>query len=430
MANRLLRDRDAPRVGVNWASNFVRRRPELQTRFNRRIDYQRVLCEDPNAYRKWFSLVQDTINKYGIVESDIYNFDETGFLMGQISSEMVITSTERRGKPRVAQQGNREWVTVIQAVGSHGNAIPPYIIFAGKNHLSSWYENNPLPLNSVIAVTKNGWTTNERGLDWVQHFNQHTKDRTKGVYRLLILDGHESHHSADFELYCKDHNIITLCMPAHSSHKLQPLDVGCFRALKRSYGKGIEDLMRAHITHISKEDFLPAFCNAFHATFTESNIRGGFRGAGLVPYNPESIISQLDVKLHTPLPPGTSSGLPLTWESKTPNNPVEAQSQSDYIKNRVIRHQNSSPTSIFASIDQIAKGAKQVMHDLALLKGEVATLRKANETLSRRRHMKKSDYKMENHFAYKMHKTSKRSKGTLMASYKTKHAIMAVVGGG
>ena len=99
-------------------------------------------------------------------------------------------------------------------------------------------------------------------------------------------------------------------MPAHSSHKLQPLDVGCFRPLKRAYGKQIEDLMRAHITHISKEDFFPAFDAACRTTFTEENIKGGFRGAGIVPYDPDYVISQLDVKLHTPTPPGSSYGLP------------------------------------------------------------------------------------------------------------------------
>ena len=234
MVNRLLSLRDGGRVGMNWASKFVRRQPDLRTRFNRRIDYQRVLCEDPDAYRAWFTLVRNTITKYGIQEEDIYNFDETGFLIGQISSEMVVTTSDRRGRPRTVQQGNREWVKVIQGVGSSGYVIPPYIIFAGKTHLSSWYENSPLPKDWVIAVTENGWTTNERGEDWIRHFDEHTKSHTKGVYRLLVLDGHESHHSTAFELYCKENSITTLCMPAHSSHKLQPLDAGCFRALKRS----------------------------------------------------------------------------------------------------------------------------------------------------------------------------------------------------
>ena len=39
MADRLLELRDGGRVGKIWATNFVRRRLELKTRLNRRIDY-------------------------------------------------------------------------------------------------------------------------------------------------------------------------------------------------------------------------------------------------------------------------------------------------------------------------------------------------------------------------------------------------------
>ena len=46
MANRLLADRDAPPVGPRWASKFVKRHQELKTRFTRRYDYQRALCDD------------------------------------------------------------------------------------------------------------------------------------------------------------------------------------------------------------------------------------------------------------------------------------------------------------------------------------------------------------------------------------------------
>ena len=79
MANRLLRDRDASPVGKRLASNFVKQQPALRTRFNRRYDYQRAQCEDLDAINAWFLLVRNTIVKYGIEESDIYNFDETGF---------------------------------------------------------------------------------------------------------------------------------------------------------------------------------------------------------------------------------------------------------------------------------------------------------------------------------------------------------------
>ena len=311
--------------------------------------------------------------------------------MGQIEATMVVTTADRRGKPKLAQPRNREWVSVIQGVNSQGYAIPSFIIVKGQYHLASWYQNSPLPKDWVISVGGNGWTTNELGLEWLKHFNKHTKSRTKGkgAYRLLVLDGHGSHHSDVFEQYCKENNIQTLCWPPHSSHLLQPLDVGCFGPLKRAYGRQIEGLMRAQISHIQKDDFFPAFKEAFNRTLTKINIQGGFRGAGLVPLDPQSVISKLDVKLRTPSPSRSPVPESLPWVSKTPQNPIEAYSQSDFIKSRIARHQNSSPTSIYNAIDQFAKGAQGSMHSVALLRAEVSDLREANQTVNQRRKARK-----------------------------------------
>jgi hypothetical protein len=71
-------------------------------------------------------------------------------------------------------------------------------------------------------------------------------------------------------------------MPAHASHLLQPLDVGCFGPLKQAYGRQIEHLIRCSITHISKTEFFSAFYAAFQATFTESNIREVLKEPGLL----------------------------------------------------------------------------------------------------------------------------------------------------
>jgi hypothetical protein len=174
---------------------------------------------------------------------------------------------------------------------------------AAQYHLANWYTECDLLADWRIATTDNSWTTNVVSLDWIKHFDFHTVPRTKGKYRLLILDGHESYHSTEFELHCQQNNIITLYMPPHSSHLLQPLDVSCFRPLKRAYGRQVEDLMRMHINHVSKLEFLYAFREAFFASITERNIQGGFAGAGLVPFDSERVLSKLDVKLRTPTPP-------------------------------------------------------------------------------------------------------------------------------
>ncbi|KAG6996132.1 hypothetical protein FocnCong_v016336 [Fusarium oxysporum f. sp. conglutinans] len=100
MANRLLADREMPPVGKRWASNFVKRHKDLKTYFFRKYDYQRAKCEDPTIIRNWFRLVANVIAKYGIRPDEIYNFDETGFMMGVIASGMAVTGAERRGRPK------------------------------------------------------------------------------------------------------------------------------------------------------------------------------------------------------------------------------------------------------------------------------------------------------------------------------------------
>ncbi|KAL6351957.1 hypothetical protein LRP88_14769 [Fusarium phalaenopsidis] len=220
MADQLLADRDASPVGTRWALNFVKRHPELKTRFFRKYDYQRAKCEDPTVIRSWFRLVGNTIAKYGIRSDDLYNFDETGFLMGMIASGIVVTGSERRSKPKSVQPGNREWITVIQAINAEGQAIQPFIIGAGQYHLANWYQDSNLPGDWAITTTQNGWTDNETGLEWLKHFDRCTIKRSNSRYRLLVLDGHESHHSVDFKRYCEEKKIIRLCIPPYLSHLL------------------------------------------------------------------------------------------------------------------------------------------------------------------------------------------------------------------
>jgi hypothetical protein len=100
--------------------------------------------------------VRNTVAKYGIVNADIYNFDKTGFMIGQITALMVVISSNRKGKPKLAQPGNREWAMVIQGVNSQGWTIPLYIIVKGQYHLFFWYENDALPKDCRIAVSLNG----------------------------------------------------------------------------------------------------------------------------------------------------------------------------------------------------------------------------------------------------------------------------------
>jgi hypothetical protein len=42
----------------------------------------------------WFWLVENIRAKYRVTDSDFYNFDETGFIMGVICPGMVVTQAD------------------------------------------------------------------------------------------------------------------------------------------------------------------------------------------------------------------------------------------------------------------------------------------------------------------------------------------------
>jgi hypothetical protein len=386
MADKLLAARGAGQVGQKWPANFVKRTDSLKMRFNRAYDRQRALCEDPVLIKSWFELVEQTKAKYGICDDDVWNFDEAGFMMGKITTQLVVTGSERRGRPKALQPGNREWATLIAAINAAGWAIPPFFILTGQYHLSAWYEEAAIPRDWAIAVSDNGWTTNKLGVEWLKHFDAHTKTRTVGAHRLLVLDGHESHNSLEFQELCQQNNIYTLRMPPHSSHLLQPLDVGCFSPLKRAYSREIESLIRDHINHVTKLEFLPAVKAAYDRSFTPANIQSAFQGAGLVPLQPDTVLSKLDVRLRTPTP---AALIEAPWEARTPSNARELEAQSTLIRDRVRQHKSSSPASIIEAIDQLKKGAEVMMLSAELMRDRIASLEKANKTASARKQRKK-----------------------------------------
>lgn len=246
--------------------------------------------------------------------------------------------------------------TAIACISGNGFAVPPSLVVQGQYHLASWYTEGGLPDNWSITTTSNGWTDNQTGLEWVEHFDKHTKTRTQGAYRMLILDGHKSRVSAAFEEFCKENKIIRICLPSYSSHLTQPLDVRLFSGLKRAYGREISTYIRAHITHITKVEFFLAFHAAYRASFTPQNKAGGFQGAEIIPFDPQIVIDKLDIKVRTPTPAGSPSANAEPWVTQTPHNPSEAMLQAALVNNQINGHHGSSPTPILSAVKQMAKG--------------------------------------------------------------------------
>jgi hypothetical protein len=165
-------------------------------------------------------------------------------------------------------------------------------------------------------------------------------------------------------------------MPAHSSHLLQPLDVGCFAPLKRAYGRLVENKMRLGFNHIDKLDFLEVYPSARTEAFKPENIQNSFAAAGLVPLQPERVLSQLNICLRTPTPPPSRS---TTSAPKTPYNLRQLEKQASTIK-KLLRHCTQSPPSpTKTALNQLVKGFEIALNGAAILAKENQDLRTAHE---------------------------------------------------
>ena len=113
-----------------------------------------------------------------------------------------------------------------------------------------------------------------------------------------------------FEEYAKQNKIIIICLPTHSLYITQSLDTDYYNVLKKHYNIEINLFIKIKIIYIIKSEFFLAFKSAFYKTFIKENILDGFRRSRFIPFNLQTILLKLDVKLQTLTPPETTDELP------------------------------------------------------------------------------------------------------------------------
>jgi hypothetical protein len=107
-------------------------------------------------------------------------------------------------------------------------------------------------------------------------------------WRLLILDGHNSHCTYGFVVFCEQHRIILVCLPSHTTHHLQPCDVGVFGPLAACWKAEVNAASREGIK-ITKHNILEYYHKACSRAFTATTIQAAFRKTGIWPLDPSVI---------------------------------------------------------------------------------------------------------------------------------------------
>ena len=98
----------------------------------------------------------------------------------------------------------------------------------------------------------------------------------------------------------------------HSTHLLQPLDVGIFQPLKYWHQMALHGSVQYGNVEYNKVDFLAAYQNMRNKTFKNSIILSAWKKTGLFPYNPQIVLDK--VKVYEP-DQTTPLEVPLTPKS-------------------------------------------------------------------------------------------------------------------
>ena len=80
---------------------------------------------------------------------------------------------------------------------------------------------------------------------------------------LLFVDGHASHITIDVIDLARENNITLFCLPPHTTHALQPLDVSVFKSLKLHFSKAVHAFQPLDVSVF--KSFKSHFSKAVHA---------------------------------------------------------------------------------------------------------------------------------------------------------------------
>ena len=182
------------------------------------------------------------------------------------------------------------------------------------------------------------------------------------------MDGHESHMHLDFLNYATKHNIQLFVFPPHTTHLLQPLNVGIFQPFKHWHADGVDKAMRAGLTTFDKLDFFNLFPEMKKKTMLPRTISHAWRNTGLIPYNPSVILDKIIAKQQrelekTPPPP------PISPFKRTPHGYREVLDFADQLS--TISKKTPLPSDFRLALNRYLKGSSASAMSRELMEKEL-----------------------------------------------------------
>lgn len=137
----------------------------------------------------------------------------------------------------------------------------------------------------------------------------------------MIQDGCSSHISLALIDLAKQNDIDLLCLPSHTTHVLQPLDIGVFSSLKHHFGIALNAVLKGCDARVPTSEDIPGIlAEAWPKSMTPVNLMSGFRRTGIFSLNPSYIHDKVcapSLATHQDEPPAISPSGSTSSNNKT-----------------------------------------------------------------------------------------------------------------
>ena len=237
----------------------------------------------------WFRNVSQVFEKHGIQPGEIYNWDETGYQIGQGKKQKVVSTWKLSV---LATGGHTESITSIECIAADGWSMLPWFLPKGKNQME-WSTDTTMS-DFRIKPTPSGYIDDITAFEWLCSFQEATKTRVKkGRPHVLFMDNHVFHATIEFTTFCNEHFIIPIWFLPHTAHFAQPLDGESFQCLKHFFRAKNNEVVMYGGSVIQKRDFFRIIGDIRSKAFTPRIIRSAFKSRGIWPLNPELLLQPL-----------------------------------------------------------------------------------------------------------------------------------------
>ena len=230
----------------------------------------------------------------------LWNCDETGICTA-VASRKILT---KRGAKNVHETGGgsgREYITILTCGSAIGEKMPPYIVYKGTYHMQAHMRGDPP--GTKYSRSESGWMESANFLEWFRTLFLPAVDdiRHTGPV-ILFLDGHQSHASLPLVETARVQGIILYSFPPHTTHLLQPLDVGVYGPLKQVWSQVLKGFkLETMGAKVDKEVFPTLVAQMWPRVLLPEHLIGGFRAAGLHPLSHDAIpVTKLKISFPFP----------------------------------------------------------------------------------------------------------------------------------